>query len=56
VVVVQKRLGHASAQETLNTYSHLWPDDDQRTIEAVDEVLGTVLSSQIPPREVTGEA
>jgi len=56
VVVVQKRLGHASAQETLNTYSHLWPDDDQRTIEAVDEVLGTVLSSLIPPREVTGEA
>ncbi len=43
VVVVQKRLGHASAQETLNTYSHLWPDDDQRTIEAVDQALGSAL-------------
>ena len=31
VTVVQRRLGHASAQETLDTYSHLWPDDDQRT-------------------------
>jgi integrase len=56
VVVVQKRLGHASAQETLNTYSHLWPDDDQRTIDAVDQALGTALSSLVPTREATAEA
>lgn len=56
VVVVQRRLGHASAQETLNTYSHLWPDDDQRTIDAVDQALGTALSSHFPRREVMGEA
>jgi hypothetical protein len=31
--------GHASAAETLDTYSHLWPDSDDRTREAVDEVL-----------------
>jgi integrase len=28
VKVVQARLGHASASETLDTYSHLWPDSD----------------------------
>lgn len=31
VKVVQARLGHKSAEETLNTYSHLWPDSDDRT-------------------------
>lgn len=40
VKVVQERLGHASASETLDTYSHLWPDSDDRTREAVDDVLG----------------
>jgi hypothetical protein len=33
------RLGHASAAETLDTYSHLWPDSEDRTRSAVDEVL-----------------
>jgi integrase len=40
VKTVQVRLGHASASETLDTYSHLWPDSDDRTREAVDHVLG----------------
>ena len=40
VKVVQARLGHASASETLDTYAHLWPDSDDLTREAVDEVLG----------------
>lgn len=39
VVTVQARLGHKSAQETLDTYSHLWPDADERTREAVDALL-----------------
>ena len=39
VKTVQARLGHASAVETLDTYSHLWPDSDDRTREAVDAVL-----------------
>jgi len=39
VKVVQSRLGHATAAETLDTYSHLWPDSDDRTREAVDSVL-----------------
>jgi integrase len=40
VKVVQARLGHASASETLDTYAHLWPDNEERTRAAVDEVLG----------------
>jgi integrase len=40
VKVVQERLGHASAVETLDTYSHLWPDEADGTRAAVDEVLG----------------
>jgi integrase len=39
VKVVQKRLGHKSAVETLDTYSHLWPDSEDRTREAIDAVL-----------------
>jgi integrase len=47
VKVVQKRLGHKSAVETLDTYSHLWPDSEDRTREAVDEVLGQVASRSV---------
>lgn len=45
VKTVQARLGHASAAETLDTYSHLWPDSDDRTREAVDLVLGNPADS-----------
>jgi integrase len=41
VETVQARLGHASAAETLDDYSHLWPDSDDRTRAAVDSVLRT---------------
>jgi integrase len=40
VKTVQRRLGHATATETLDTYSHLWPDSDDRTRAAIDAVLG----------------
>lgn len=39
VKVVQARLGHATAAETLDTYGHLWPDSDDRTRQAVDLIL-----------------
>ena len=39
VKVVQERLGHTSAQMTLDVYSHLWPEDDDKTRSAVDSVL-----------------
>lgn len=43
VKTVQARLGHASAAETLDTYSHLWPDSDERTRKAVSQLpLGDV--------------
>jgi integrase len=45
VKTVQARLGHASAAETLDTYSHLWPDSDDRTRAAVDSVLGRAADS-----------
>jgi integrase len=44
VKVVQGRLGHASASETLDTYSHLWPDSEDMTRAAVDDVLGRILA------------
>lgn len=37
VKVVSARLGHANASETLNTYTHLFPDDADRTREAPQE-------------------
>jgi integrase len=37
--VVQARLGHATAAETLDTCSHLWPDSDDQTREAIAEDL-----------------
>ncbi len=36
VKVVQERLGHASPDETLRTYTHLWPTSDQRTRSVVE--------------------
>lgn len=47
VKVVQDRLGHASATETLDTYAHLWPTSDDRTRAAVDGVLGGAFGDQV---------
>jgi integrase len=44
VVTVQRALGHSSASITLDTYSHLWPDANDRTRNAaaglLDQALG----------------
>ena len=44
VVTVQRALGHSSPSVTLDTYSYLWPDADDRTRKAaarlVDQALG----------------
>jgi integrase len=42
VKVVQARLGHATAAETLETYAHLWPDTEDSTRQAVDLTLADV--------------
>lgn len=36
VRAVADRLGHADPAETLRTYSHLWPDDEDRAREVID--------------------
>jgi integrase len=38
VKTVQAALGHASAVETLQIYVGLWPDNDQRTRTAIDDL------------------
>ncbi len=48
VKTVQVRLGHATAAETLDTYSHIWPDSDDRTRDAIDAVLGTNNAGEQP--------
>ena len=42
VKVIQARLGHKSAVETLDTYGHLWPDTEERTRSAIDLALGAI--------------
>lgn len=39
IKAVQRRLGHATAAETLDTYSHLRPDSDDRTRDPTCLVL-----------------
>jgi integrase len=46
IKAVQQALGHANASETLDTYSHLWPADDDRIRDAAEAVHG--------PSRVTG--
>ena len=53
VKVVQSRLGHASATETLDTYSHLWPDSEERTRQAVQEALRDPLAAAASTGGVT---
>ena len=36
---MQARLRHATISETFDTYGHLWPDDEERTREAIDAAL-----------------
>lgn len=47
VKTVQARLGHKSAEETLNTYAHLWPDSDDRTRQAVDAAFSGDLADSL---------
>jgi hypothetical protein len=35
-----KALGHKNASETLDTYSHLWPADEDRLRDAVQALHG----------------
>ncbi len=46
VKVVQRRLRHASAMTTLNTYGHMWPDADESARAAVAAVLVARLTGE----------
>ena len=41
---VQGFLGHATGAETLDTYGHLWPSDDDAIQAAIGRVLGPAVS------------
>jgi integrase len=45
VKVVQTRLGHGSAVVTLDTYGHLWPDDDELTRSVMDAAFAPLADS-----------
>ena len=47
VRVGQERLGHATATETLNTYAHLWPAEDDSTRLVIARALGNSLVTLI---------
>ena len=49
IKTVQARLGHAMAQETLDTYGHLWPDSEDRTRAAIEAVLGNPAVEETAP-------
>ena len=40
VKTVSERLGHTNAAMTLNIYTHLWPDSEERTRAAIDKAYG----------------
>jgi integrase len=46
IKAVQQALGHASAKETLDTYSHMWPTDTDRIRAAVESTLARTESTQ----------
>lgn len=39
IVAVSKRLGHKDIRETLNTYSHMMPEDDERIISILNSAV-----------------
>jgi site-specific recombinase XerD len=40
IKAVQEALGHKNASETLDTYSHLWPADEDRVRDAIEGLHG----------------
>ncbi|MBM4470286.1 tyrosine-type recombinase/integrase [Rhodococcus hoagii] len=55
VVTVQRALGHRSPSVTLNTYSHLWPDADDKTRRAADEMFRASTGSAAYPLRTEGQ-
>lgn len=55
VVTVQRALGHTSASETLKTYSHLWPDAEDRTRKAAAGLLDQALTAAADALRTEGQ-
>lgn len=45
---VSERLGHTNAAMTLNIYTHLWPDSEERTRAAVDKAYANQCADAQP--------
>lgn len=56
VKVVSDRLGHSDASMTLNVYSHLWPADEDKTRQAVDQAFSHKIKADVPPLRPAKEA
>jgi integrase len=54
VKTVQRRLGHSKPSITLDTYTHLWPDDEDTTRAAIEAVLGGVPALCPPVKIISG--
>lgn len=54
-VAVAHRLGHKDATETLQTYAHLWPNDDDRMVAASDGLV-VLPEMKLPENSLDSEA
>jgi integrase len=54
IKAVQSALGHANASETLDTYSHLWPSDEDTTRAAIESVWNSPRATSVS-RDVSEE-
>lgn len=48
VKAVSERLGHTNAAMTLNTYSHIFPDSEEKTRRAVDDAFAKSSALPVP--------
>lgn len=48
VKAVSERLGHGNAAMTLGTYAHLWPDDEDRSRQAIDDLFQAKINPGVP--------
>ena len=56
IKVVQQRLGHSSAKTTLDIYGHLFPDEDDRTRDTIEDNLRSLAACTRPePEEIKGK-
>jgi integrase len=56
VKTVQARLRHGSAETTLDTYGHLWPDKDESTMAIVDSFFSARLEGAADSSRTAGGA